>query len=91
MAYDVQLISKCGFTLTQLDSAISSLQAEIVSGGDAQVVSLNTPAMSISFGSNAPLRTELLRAFRYAAYCKDPTNSLYSDARIVKEQIGICG
>lgn len=89
MAYDITLISKCGFTLAQLDSAISSLQTEIVSDGDARVVSLNTPAMSITFGDGGPMKTELLRAFRYAAYRKDPTNPLYSDAKIVKEQQGI--
>jgi len=87
--YDIQLLSKCGFSKAQIEVAISALQTEILSDGDARVTSLTTPAMSISFGDNGPLRTELLRAFRYAMYVKDPTNTDYQDARIVKEMTGI--
>ena len=89
MAYDITLVSKCGFSLSQIETAIASLQTEMLSDGDGDVESLTTPAMSITFGSSGPRRSELLRAFRYAAYKKDPTNPLYSDARIVKEVSGI--
>jgi hypothetical protein len=87
--YNITTVSKCGFSLAQIETAIASLQAEILTDGDARVSSLNTPAMSITFGDNGPLRTELLRAFRYAAFCKDPTKTDYQDARIVTEVMGL--
>jgi hypothetical protein len=89
MPYDITLVSKCGFSLSQLETAISALQTEILSDGDARVTSLTTPAMSISFGDNGPLRTELLRAMRYALWKKDPTNPLYTDAQRVTEVQGV--
>jgi hypothetical protein len=87
--YDVTTISRLGFSIAQLETAISALQTEILADGDAKVTSLNTPGLSVSFGDSGPLKTELLRAFRYAAYKKDPTNPDYQDAKRVTEVVGI--
>ena len=87
--YDITRISRCGFSMIQIEAAITALQEEILSDGDGDVSSLTTPAMSITFGSGGPSKTELLRAFRLAAHRKEPTNPTYSDAKMVKEVTGI--
>jgi hypothetical protein len=93
MSYNIELISRCGFSKAQLESMLSTLQSEMISeggDGDSIVTSFNSPGLSISFDTGkAPQRSELIRAVRYALFLKDPSNPEYQDARIVRELRGI--
>lgn len=89
MAYDITTLSRAGFSLKELLELIASLKARIIEEGDVQITSTSSPGLSISFGSNAPMTSELLRAARYALFRLDPSNSEFKSGEIVREQTGI--